>query len=52
MKLTDDILLEIGFNYSTVTKQFTLLVPNGPQITVYNKQVKNTYFMYFNRKPP
>ena len=40
MKLTDEVLIEIGFNYSTVTKQFTLLVPNGPQITVYNKQVK------------
>jgi hypothetical protein len=52
MILTDDVLIEIGFNYSTVTKQFTLLVPNGPQITVYNKQVKNTYFMYFNHKPP
>jgi hypothetical protein len=52
MKLTDEVLIEIGFSYSTVTKQFTLSVPNGPQITVYNKQVKNTYFMYFNHKHP
>jgi hypothetical protein len=50
MKLTDDVLIEIGFNYSTVTNEFTLMIPNGPHILI--DKISNTYFMYFNRKPP
>jgi hypothetical protein len=50
MILTDDILLEIGFNYSPATNEFTLIIPNGPHILI--DKISNTYCMYFNHKHP
>jgi hypothetical protein len=46
MKLTDDVLIEIGFNYLPATNEFTLMIPNGPHILI--DKISNTYCMYFN----
>jgi hypothetical protein len=50
MILTDDVLIEIGFNYLPATNEFTLMIPNGPHILI--DKISNTYCMYFNHKPP
>ena len=50
MKLTDDVLIEIGFNYLPATNEFALMIPNGPHILI--DKISNTYCMYFNHKHP
>jgi hypothetical protein len=50
MKLTDDILLDIGFTYSTSREEFTLFIPNVPTLTIFN--IGGKYSAYINFQHP
>ena len=52
MKITDEILLNIGFEYNNKTGGFELNIVSTNLLSIFKHSITNEYWMYWNNKHP